>query len=44
MNDADSAYGLFTANRDAKLPIVKIGMGGQIQPQSAIFALSLIHI
>ena len=38
MNDADSAYGLFTANRDAKLPIVKIGMGGQIQPQSAIFA------
>ena len=26
------------SNRDPKLPIVKIGMGGQIQPQSAIFA------
>jgi len=38
MNDADAAYGLFTANRDPRLPIAPIGMGGQIQPQSATFA------
>jgi hypothetical protein len=38
MNDADAAYGLFTSNRDPKLPIAPIGMGGQIQPQSASFA------
>jgi hypothetical protein len=38
MNDADAAYGLFTSNRDPRLPIAPIGMGGQIQPQSASFA------
>jgi len=38
MNDADSAYGIFAANRDPTLPIAKIGMGGQVQPQSASFA------
>jgi hypothetical protein len=38
MIDADSAYGLFSANTDPRIPIVKIGMGGQVQPQSAIFA------
>jgi hypothetical protein len=38
MNDADAAYGIFTTNRDPKLPIASIGMGGQIQPQSATFA------
>ena len=38
MNDADSAYGIFTANRDPSLPIAAIGMGGQVQPQSASFA------
>jgi hypothetical protein len=44
MNDADAAYGLFTANRDPKLPIAKIGMGGQIQPQSAIFAKGKYYV
>jgi hypothetical protein len=44
MNDADAAYGLFTANRDAKLPIAPIGMGGQIQPQSAIFAKGKYYV
>ena len=38
MTDADAAYGLFTANRDSRLPIAKIGMGGQIQAHSGIFA------
>jgi hypothetical protein len=44
MNDADAAYGLFTANRDPKLPIAPIGMGGQIQPQSAIFAKGSYYV
>ena len=44
MNDADAAYGLFTANRDPKLPIAPIGMGGQIQPQSASFAKGRYYV
>lgn len=44
MNDADAAYGLFTANRDPRLPIAPIGMGGQIQPQSATFAKGIYYI
>jgi hypothetical protein len=44
MNDADSAYGLFTANRDPRLPVAKIGMGGQIQPQSASFAKGKYYV
>jgi hypothetical protein len=44
MNDADSAYGLFTANRDPRLPIAPIGMGGQIQPQSASFAKGIYYV
>lgn len=35
--DADSAYGMFCANRDPRLPMVKIGMGGQIVPRRATF-------
>jgi hypothetical protein len=38
MTDADSAYGMFAANRDPGQPIAKIGMGGQVMPQSLIFA------
>jgi hypothetical protein len=38
MSDADAAYGMFTANRDPHLPSAKIGMGGQVQMQSAVFA------
>jgi hypothetical protein len=44
MNDADSAYGLFTTNRDPRLPIAPIGMGGQIQPQSASFAKGIYYV
>jgi hypothetical protein len=44
MNDADSAYGMFTANLDAKLPITKIGMGGQVQPHSALFAKGKYYV
>ena len=38
MTDADSAYGMLSANRDPKQPIARIGMGGQVMPQSLIFA------
>ena len=44
MNDADSAYGMFAANRDPSLPIVSIGMGGQVQPQSASFAKGKYYV
>ena len=35
--DADSAYGMFSANRDLRLPMARIGTGGQIVPRRAIF-------
>jgi len=35
--DADSAYGMFCANRDLRQPMVKIGMGGQIVARRAMF-------
>jgi hypothetical protein len=38
MTDADSAYGMFSANRDPKEPIAKIGMGAQVMPLSLLFA------
>ncbi len=38
MTDPDAAYGIFAANADPTLPIAPLGMGGQIQRQSAIFA------
>lgn len=37
MADADSAYGIFTANRDNRQPVEKIGMSGQILPRRATF-------
>lgn len=44
MNDADSAYGIFAANLDSSLPIAKIGMGGQVHKQSAIFAKGKYYV
>ena len=38
MGDADSAYGLYTSNRDPRQPFAQIGMGGQIVPRRLIFA------
>jgi hypothetical protein len=38
MTDSDSAYGMFSANRDPKEPIARFGMGGQLLPQSLLFA------
>ena len=36
MADADSAYGIFTANRDPAKPLEKIGMAAQIVPRRAV--------
>lgn len=38
MGDADLAWGMFAANRDPLKPIDPIGMGGQLLPQSLLFA------
>lgn len=44
MTDADSAYGMFSANRDPRQPIAKIGMGAQIMPQSLLFAKGKYYV
>lgn len=44
MSDADSAFGMFAANRDPGLPTIKIGMGGQVQKQSASFAKGKYYV
>jgi hypothetical protein len=44
MTDADAAYGLFAANLDPTSPISQIGMGGQVQAQSATFAKGNFYI
>ena len=44
MADADSAYGVFTANLDPNRPIEKIGMGGQVQPRHAMFAKDKYYV
>lgn len=44
MTDADAAYGLFTSNRDSRLPIAKIGMGGEIQAHSGLFAKGKYYV
>ena len=38
MADADSAWGIFAANRDPRLPIAPLGMGAQLLPQSLLLA------
>jgi hypothetical protein len=44
MRDADSAYGMFAANLDSSQPVAKIGMGGQVQRQSATFAKGKYYV
>jgi hypothetical protein len=44
MSDADSAYGMFAANLDPSVPVLKIGMGGQVQHQSASFAKGKYYV
>jgi hypothetical protein len=42
--DADSAYGMFSANRDLREPSANLGMGGQIVPRRAIFAKGQYYV
>jgi hypothetical protein len=42
--DADSAFGMYCANRDLRQPEVKLGMGGQIVPRRAIFAKGKFYV
>jgi hypothetical protein len=44
MADAESAYGMFTANRDPHGPLERIGMGGQIVPRRAVFAKDKYYV
>ena len=44
MTDVDAAYGVFTTNRDPKLPIEKLGMGGQIQSRRALFCKDKYYV
>lgn len=37
MGDADSAYGIFSANRDPLQPVSQIGMSGEVTPRRAMF-------
>jgi hypothetical protein len=42
--DPDSAFGMFSANRDPGGPADKLGMGGQIVPRRAIFAKGKYYV
>ncbi len=44
MTDADAAYGIFAANLDSTQPTTEIGMGGQVQAQSASFAKGKYYV
>ncbi len=44
MADPEYAYGIFTANRDPREPIEKIGMGGQVLSRRATFAKGKYYI
>ena len=41
--DRDSAYGMWTANRDARQPSSKIGAGGQILPRRLTFVKGIYY-
>jgi hypothetical protein len=42
--DAESAYGMFSANRDPREPMTKLGTGGQIVPRRAIFVKDKYYV
>lgn len=42
--DADSAYGMFSANRDPNQPTIKLGAGGQLVPRRAIFVKGQFYV
>jgi hypothetical protein len=44
MSDADSAYGMISANLDPSMPIAGLGMGGQVHRQAASFAKGKYYV
>jgi hypothetical protein len=44
MTGVDAAYGIFAGNLDPTQPATEIGMGGQVQAQSAIFAKGKYYV
>jgi hypothetical protein len=42
--DSDSAFGMFSANRDPDQPSANLGMGGQIVPRHATFAKGRYYV
>jgi hypothetical protein len=42
--EAESSYGMFTANRDLREPAAKLGAGGQIVPRRAIFTKGQYYV
>jgi hypothetical protein len=44
MQDADSAYGIFSANRDPRLPLDAVGAGGQITSRRAVFTKDRFYV
>ncbi len=44
MSDPEMAYGMFTANRDPKIPAEPLGSGGQVVPRKLIFAKGKYYV
>jgi len=44
MNDADSAYGIFSANRDPSQPVSPIGMAAQVTSRRAMFVNGVYYL
>ncbi len=44
MADPEMAYGMFTANRDLRIPSLALGSGGQIVPRKLIFAKDKYYV
>ena len=44
MADFESAYGIFSANRDRRLPMEKLGAAGQIVPRRATFVKDKYYV
>ena len=42
--EPDLSYGMFTANRDLREPMAKLGAGGQIVPRRAIFTKGQYYV
>lgn len=44
MENADLAWGMFTANRDANLPLAKLGAAGQVTARRGAFAKGVYYV